>query len=387
MDNCRVCKHSMPQFQSFCPHCGARHIATITADTDRKGSMSRLKDVFHMAYYDLFHSEEPCDAEKEFLLYNPSWSFDVSIPHLESIYNRVRNKHRIRGIMAGFYSCAGYERIGLWEPSNTKPLGKLRSSYETLRAEKAEEILSWVSKVRQVGDDDFSPYDDTWAGLDEALDGSLSLYNKGIDMDHTSPARYSDRAHAFQSVADGILWAHGIQTYRFLTDTDYIDYELEALCLNTELHKPQGKPIRYGNAELGICIEQVTPDLNFAAEVLWLYEQAVKDYKQALSLDSTDTTSSMRVSDILRQLGKKNEADDYLNRTLAILNKAIIADGHDIQSYSERAQVFRELGEIELAILDLERLLTLSTSKFDLDRTKWKIEALQKSRHQKQGLT
>ena len=381
MDNCRICGHSMPQFQSFCPHCGARQTATITEDTGRKDILSRLKDIIRRVHYELFRSEEPCDAEEEFLLYNPSWSFDDSIPHLESIYNRVRNKDRIRGTMATFYSCAGNERIGLWEPSSTKPLEKLRSSYESRRAEKAEEILSWVSKVRQLGDDEFSPYNEAWAGLDEALDGSLSLYDKGINMDHTYPGGYSDRAHAFQSVADGILWAYGILPYRFLIDADDL---LEALCLDSELYKPKGKHVRYGNAELGISIEQEIPDLNFAAEVLWLYEQAVKDYKQALSLDSTDTRSCVGVSYVLRQLGMKSEAVDYLKRALAVLNKAIIADEHDVQSYSERAQVLSELGEIELAILDLERLLTLSTSKFDLDRIKWKIEALRKAKSVKE---
>lgn len=367
MDNCRICRHAMPQFQSFCPHCGARQIAAITADTGRKGIRSRLKDVLRRVHYEFFRSEEPC-AEEEFLTYDPSGGSELAISHLEGLYNRVRNKHRTRGIMAIHYSGAGNERVGLWEPSITKPLGKLESSYETLRGEKAEEILSWVSKVRQLGEEEFSPYDEAWAGLDEALDGSLSLYDKSIDMDHAYPRGYSSRAHAFQSVADGILWAHRILPYRFL-----INYE------------SKGKPVRYGNAELGICIEQETPDLNFAAEVLWLYEQAVKDYKQALSLDPTDTTSSMRVSDVLRQLGIKNEAVDYLNRALAILNKAIIADGHDVQGYSERAQVFTELGEIELAILDLERLLTLSTSKFDLDLTRWKIEALRKAKVEKEG--
>lgn len=377
MDNCRVCRHSMPELQSFCPHCGARQIAAITADTGRKGIPSRLKDVFRRVYY----ADSRSDAEKEFDDYHP-WDFDVSIPHLERIYNRVRNKHRIRGRMAIFYSGAGDERVGLMEPSSTKPLGKLRSSYEPRRAEKAEEILSWVSKVRQLGEEEFSPYNEAWAGLDEALDGSLSLYDKGINVDHTYPGGYSSRAHSFQSVADDILEVHGIRPYRFLIDADDI---LEALCLDRELYKPKGKPVRYGNAELGICIEQETPDLNFAAEVLWLYEQAVKDYKQALSLDPTDTRSCVGVSHVLRQLGIKNEAVDYLNRALAILNKAIIADGHDVQSYSERAQVFRELGEIELAILDLQRLLTLFTSKSDLDRTKWKIEALRKAKAVKEG--
>ena len=382
MDSCRICKHSVPQFQSFCPHCGARQIATITGEMDRQAILSRLKDVFHRAHYELFRSEEPCEAEEEFLAYNPSWGFDASISHLESIYNRVRNKHRIRGTMAIFYSCAGNERIGLWEPSSTKPLEKLRSSYESTRVQKAKEILSWVSKVRQVGDDEFSLYDDAWSGLDEALDGSLSLYDKSINIDNTYPGGYSARAHAFESVADGILEAHGIRPYRFLIDAGDIS---EALCLDSELYEPKGKAVRYGNAELGTCIEQETPDLNFAAEVLWLYKQAIRDYKQALSLDPTDTRSSIGASHVLRQLGIKNEAIDCLNRALAILNKAIIADGHDAQSCSERAQVLRELGEIELAILDLEHLLTLSTSEFDLGLIKWKIEALRKVKTAKQG--
>jgi tetratricopeptide (TPR) repeat protein len=182
-------------------------------------------------------------------------------------------------------------------------------------------------------------------------------------MDPAYPGGYSDRARAFQKVADGILEVRGIRPYYSLIGSDS---ELE------------GKPVRYGSAELGICIKQETPDLDFAAEVLWLYGQAVKDYKQVLSLDPTNTTCYTGVSNVLRQLGNKNEVADYLNRALAILNKAIIADEHDERSYSERAQVFEELGKIELAISDLERLLTLSTSKFDLDLTRWKIEELRK---------
>ena len=56
-----------------------------------------------------------------------------------------------------------------------------------------------------------------------------------------------------------------------------------------------------------------------------------------------------------------------------------------MRSYSERAQVFEELGKIELAISDLERLLTLSTSKFDLDLTRWKIEELRKGKAARGG--
>ena len=81
-----------------------------------------------------------------------------------------------------------------------------------------------------------------------------------------------------------------------------------------------------------------------------------------------------------RQLGKKNETNNNLNKSLAILNKAIQMDSADEQSYSERAEVFEGLGELESAISDLERLLALSTWEFELDRTRRKIEKLRISR-------
>ena len=62
----------------------------------------------------------------------------------------------------------------------------------------------------------------------------------------------------------------------------------------------------------------------------------------------------------------------------AILNKAIQADNADAGSYSERAKIFEELGKIELAVSDLERLLTLSTRKYVIDSTRQKIEELRK---------
>ena len=81
-----------------------------------------------------------------------------------------------------------------------------------------------------------------------------------------------------------------------------------------------------------------------------------------------------------RQLGKKNETNNNLNKSLAILNKAIQMDSADEQSYSERAEIFEQLGEVESAISDLERLLALSTWEFELDRTRRKIEKLRISR-------
>jgi tetratricopeptide (TPR) repeat protein len=127
------------------------------------------------------------------------------------------------------------------------------------------------------------------------------------------------------------------------------------------------------------------PDLEFLTEIIWLYEQAEENYKEALRLDPTDTSSCIKLSYVMGQLGKRNEANDYLDKALAILNKAILVDNEDKRSYSERAEIFKELGKIELAISDLERLLTLSTSEFELDQTRQKIEELRKSKEARGG--
>jgi len=140
-------------------------MAAIPADTNRRGSLSHLKDVAQRLHYEVVRT----GVEKEFDDCTPSWSFDAAIPKLESIVIQEQDNPRIRAKMAIFYACAGSERIGCWEPSITKPLGKLESSYETARTKKAKEILSWVSRVRQLGETEFSPYDEGWAGLDEAL--------------------------------------------------------------------------------------------------------------------------------------------------------------------------------------------------------------------------
>ena len=107
-----------------------------------------------------------------------------------------------------------------------------------------------------------------------------------------------------------------------------------------------------------------------------LYEDACINIGIALRLDPTDVTSYMELSGIMKQIGKEREVTDNLREALAIVNKAIQADNTDEMSYSERAIIFEELGEIDLAIADLERNLTFSTSKANIMITKLKMEQL-----------
>lgn len=331
MNKCRICKAKIAEWNRFCSQCGARQIVAAPREASRSSILSRLKEFFNGVFYEVFRSAE----EKEFDAAGPTGSFDMAIPRLERIMKRERNNPRIRAKLAIFYAGAGRERVGLWPDLGPGPLGELRSRYEKANLEKAKEILSWVSKLRQLGAKQFSPYDETWAGLDGALDGSMWLFEKSVGMDPTYPDGYEGRACAFHELADGILEAHGILPY--YSRLTGLDSELE------------GKPVQYGSAELGICIKQEMPDLDFASEVLWLYEQAIKDYKQTLKLDPTDTRCYLGLSHVLRQLGRENETGDYLSKALAILNMAIIADEQDKQSYCDRARVLGELAIVQEA--------------------------------------
>lgn len=191
------------------------------------------------------------------------------------------------------------------------------------------------------------------------------MYDNSITMFSGNSIGHSGQASAYQQVADGILMAYGIFPVRFLKHS---------------VSELKGERVQYGNAQLGIFIKQEMPDLEFITEILWLYEQAEDKYEQALRLDPTDTRSCIELSHVLRQLGKKKEATDYIDKALAILNKAILADNEDERSYSERAEIFQELGKIELAISDLERLLTISTRQYEIDSTRRKIEKLRKGK-------
>jgi len=119
--------------------------------------------------------------------------------------------------------------------------------------------------------------------------------------------------------------------------------------------------IEYERAQLGFAYPQLFSGFDFCKEVLWLYEHAEEDYRQALRFDSTFVHCYIEMSDLLSQLGKSNESSSTLDKALAVLNKAIQADRTDVDSYLERAEVYQRLGQTMLAIADLERALALDT--------------------------
>jgi len=184
-------------------------------------------------------------------------------------------------------------------------------------------------------------------------------------MDASFARGHSGRASAYEQVADGILELYGIYPIRFCANSD---------------NESKREPIKYGNKILGMCAKRLIPDLKFLREIVWLYEQAEEEYNEALRLDPTDTSSYIRLSYVLRQLGRNDEATNYIDRALTILNKAILADNQDKQSYSERANIFEQSGQIELAVSDLERLPTLSTNEYEINSTRQKIEELRKDK-------
>ena len=360
MSDCRICQNSVSRYQTFCSKCGARQRVDTTEVDIRQGVFARLKSFLK----ELFRSEAEREAERHLQAgFNlGQYGFEAAIPdHEEAV--RLNPSHK--SVLATTYLGAGDERLSHPGGFPGGPLGELVSFSKISAERKAEEILSWVSKVRQSEEGYAFQLIEAGKGLDEALDGALAMYDSSVRLDRANPHAYSGRARAFHKVADGILMAYSIFPLR---------------SLRRSANERDGKPVQYGNARLGICIRQEMPDLKLGAEIVWLYGHAEEDYKEALRLDSTDTKSCVELSHVLGQLGKRDEATDYFDRALAILNKAILVDNDDERSYCERAEIFEELGEIELAISDLERVLTLSTWEFKLDGTRRKIGELRRSK-------
>jgi len=320
-----------------------------------------LKDSFRKVFRS--EAEERFDAACELI---GRFCAEAAIPSLEEVVDLEPQNSKYRETLALCYSEAGSERLSHPWGFPGGPLWHLRSwTFGEVKFEEieAKEILSWVSKVRHLKGKGIFRYSEAYQGLDKALNGSLEMFDKSIRMDSTYSHGYSWRARAFHQVADSVLMAYGILPIRFLTHS---------------VSELKGKPVQYGNVQLGICFRQEMPDLKFAVEILWLYKRAEEDYLEALRLDPTDAKSYVELSHVQRQLGKKNKANNNLNKALAILNKAVKADNADERSYSERAEILEELGETESAISDLEQLLTLYTLEFELDDTRRKIENLRK---------
>ena len=122
------------------------------------------------------------------------------------------------------------------------------------------------------------------------------------------------------------------------------------------------------------------PGFDFADEIVWLYEQAKGSYEMALRLDPIDSVFYIEISKMLEYPGNTTKANRNRRKALATLNGALQADNNDEESYAERAIVFEELGQIDQAIADLQRVLALSTRDYRIDTFIKTIEELHQSK-------
>lgn len=359
MRKCRICKTSVPNdWQTFCLHCGAR-IYVGSIGMQKEGLFARSI----IGLKNFFRSEEAEEADK---LIENSASLaifcgpEAVIPEHEEA---ARLSPKYKSILAGSYAAAGTARAHSIHYRPRLTWGK----EERLRQvdELTKPIVSVVRKLISgksfYGDSD----------LDKAFNGALEMFDKSIDADPKHWFAYFRRAHAFRDMADNILMAYDVYPKRIadswarLPDMGIGKIEM-------------GQMIEHGKVQLGFCSPQLFSKFEFAKEIVWLYERAEEDYRQALELDQTRTECYIDLSDLLGQLGMREEASDALNKALSILNKALQADSSDTNSYQERAEVYERLDNVKLAIADLEHALTLETREYNLKSIRDRIEALRK---------
>ena len=183
MGNCRICKDSVARRQIFCVNCGARQTCIPPSSSTRTNNLTRLKDYFREAFRS--DIEKRFDAACEFAQFD----FDAAISELEEILSLEPKNPHFRSILAVFYAGAGDERLSHPRGFPGGPMEKLwlESSFpggETRSNTKAEEILTCVTKVRKNQkrnpDKKIHRYDYAYRRLDEALNGSLDMFDKSL---------------------------------------------------------------------------------------------------------------------------------------------------------------------------------------------------------------
>jgi tetratricopeptide (TPR) repeat protein len=359
MKKCRICKTSVPNWQTFCLHCGARiYVGSIA--TKNEGFFER----FRVSIKDIFRSEEDKKADK--LIENSTslarYSTEAIIPEHEEA---TRLSPKYKSILATSYAATGTERMRNID-SKFRPFG-VWGKEEHLRQVDAltKPIVSVLKKMI----DTSSFYGDL--DLNRAFNGALELFEKSIDADPEYASAYFQRAHAFRDMADNILMAYRVYPRHI------VDWWIRHPIKNVQETK-MDMSLEYDNIQLGFYSKESYSGFKFKKEMVWLYERAEEDYRQALDIDQTYTMCYVDLVDLLGQLGKHKEASDSLNKALSILNKAIQADNTDIKSYIERAEVYDKLDNVKLAIADLEHVLTLETMEYQLKSIRERIETLRK---------
>ncbi len=349
MEKCRVCKGKVPEFQTFCSRCGAR--VYVWSTSSKQSFMAKL--IGHLR--SVLRTEEQKEADKHLQASNrlaqlvpPFAVAEALIPEHEAAARLDPNNSSILAISQ---AAAGLERARNAAAKLT-PVGW--GGY--LKSVADSTTKSIISAVREVmKQESFESYRE----LDKAFGGALEMFDESLETAPSIPSTYLRRADAFRGMADDILMAYKVYPKHI------VDLWSKEPIPGVKREK-MGEMIEYERTQLGFAYPQLFSGFDFCKEVVWLYERAEEDYRQAIGFDSTFVHCYVEMSDLLSLLGKSGESSSNLDKALSVLNKAIQADVTDVDSYLERAEVYERLGQTKLAIADLEHALTLDT------RT-WKI--------------
>ncbi len=348
MSKCRSCKAENNNAVKFCVDCGARQV-TEGNQPRKRNLISGIVDSLGSLFRDRLDNEfdNACELAQ--------FGFSAAIKEVERVASYDMKRPRFRSILSTLYLCAADETVGLM--SFGGPLNEVRQGinlgFGFFANPKAEEVLKCISVDG-----------DSYYELNKALEGAINFYNKGIKMAPNDPNSYYRRARAYHNLADDLLRG----------------YKVSPVYKSPLTRDPKEGQFIFKNIVLGADIQHEVPKpKDLATKVTIIYEWAETDYGTALELDPTDAEVHLNMSHVQRQQGKVVEADRHRNRARTILNRAIRVDNSDTQSYLKRAEIYEETGEFVLAILDLEKVLTLSTSNSEIASTKNSIERIQRS--------
>jgi len=266
MSECGFCHSSVP-VQSFCSQCGAR---LPLYSEKRRSVLERLKQSLDR----LFWSEERSEGER------------LVLEGIESA--------RFRGPAGERATLEAHERAASLNPNNpyfkhilTTTLSMISTEREMsllmngLDKEASNKIASCVKRLRQ------SAYTlrNIAAGseLDRALNGALGVLNRALHEYPSLRQGHQQRGSLLHGVADHMLFAHGIIASAHLAKS-------ETLCIELQ-HQGRLQLVQSGDMNFGVSLEQDIPDLSFAQEIVWLYQQAEGDFREELAIDPTDTQS------------------------------------------------------------------------------------------------
>lgn len=359
MRRCRICRTDLPEHQTFCSKYGARQFV-FAAVTGKQSVFVRLMDLLRS----FFRSEEEEEAEKYMEASYSSALFgdEATIREHEEA---ARLNPKYKSILAGTYAATGTERMRDVRLQPDIPWGASKDERHQASDRCTEPLLSAIREMMR--DESLEAYQ----ALDKAFHEALSMFNKSIKTWHEYPRAYARRAQAYRDMADNILMAYWIYPERILDSWN----RFPAVGVGK---MKRDKTIQHENVLLGFCKPKLFTGFQFANEVIWLYERAEEDFRETLRLDPTDAKCYMELSELLKQLGKREEAAEKMNKCLSILNSAIQTDITDERSYLERAEVYDRLGEMRLAIADLEHALTLATMEYQIKSIRDRIDTLRR---------